>query len=430
MEHIFYNYYVSDKLDPIVNKMKQEYYKYLDPNDSIKKDNKKIGKSVLCLLQNFIRLLNRDTKVATINLNKNGFSHGPIFNGIEIKQKKLSYQYTRGFIDFLVAKDYIELSIGYKGEGNYGVIYSENSSVKLLDKLVDLLNNYICFDEWNQNVMKSVLVLKDAEGNVVPFKLTPKLKRMTDMMITYNKTFENRVSLDGNTLEVFFFKVFNGSFNQGGRSYESTVQQFSQEIRSKMIIDGQKVVELDFSAHHPRILYSQDCVNLDYEYGPDFDPYAISFPRFSKETNRKLAKELLMIVLNTEGFEYARGAFNKKIFEDRKRMENGEPSKYGFKGLEDIEDAVPCRDLVHALLDHNEPLSFHFFKSNSLKLQNIDSKISDAIIDTFNQKDEVVVCVHDSYVVAEKNEEFLKQTMLKAYKDVVGNNFNCKITKK
>ena len=153
----------------------------------------------LCLVQNFIRLLNKDIKEATINLDKNGFSHGPIFNGVEIKQKKLSYQYTRGFIDFLVANGYIELSIGYRGEGSYGVIYSENSSVRLLDKLIDLLNNYVCFDEWNQNVMKSVLVLKSEEGNIVPFKLTPKLKRMTDMMITYNKTFENRVSLDGNT---------------------------------------------------------------------------------------------------------------------------------------------------------------------------------------------------------------------------------------
>lgn len=431
---IYYNYYTSNKYDPIVSKFVIATSNYIDPSDSIRKDLSKLSKSVLCLIQNFVRMLHEGTDKATISLDKNGFSTAPIINGVEVKQHKLSYQYTRSFIDYLIHEGYIDLTIGYKVVGLFGIVDRADSTITLTVKIKDLLERYKDFNGWKYPELQSVVILKDTKGKPVTFKVTPKLKKVIEMMVKYNETCKDRVVVDGETLDVFFYKVFNGNFNKGGRSYDASVQQLSQEIRKTIKIDGQDVVELDFSAHHPRILYSLKGIDIDKSLIKNFDPYYTNFVNSSgairKEVVRKLAKVMLLLMINTDSEEQCQHAFGKKIFEDKQRMERGEKSKFGFKSVEELPVRVNAKALMGSLQDENNFISDYFYKAGALKLQNIDSKISDFIIDVFNSAGKVILCIHDSYIVAKQDEHLLKKTMVAAYNEILGMPQNCKIDKK
>lgn len=433
LQKLFLNYYNPKEQSILVSSLSNSLCDYIDPNDSIRKDLNKINKVILCVIQNVTRCIRKRDLEVLVSLDKNTFAKGPVFNGVELKNKKLSYQYFRAFIDFLVANKYIVLQIGYNIKGDYvDSIKKQNSVITVQQSFIDLLGPYMQQDTLYTKELVSVVVLKDGKGGNKSFKITKKVADMIELLISYNDSLSGRISLDKENIEVFFSRVFQENFNKYGRFFDTVgaVQQLSGEVRKKLLIDNEPVVELDFCAMTPNIIYSKELINLDKEYNGQFDPYSCNIKGFTKEQNRALAKTGLLLLLNSKSKLGCSLTFNKMLYEDKIRLlEEGLPSKYHLTP-EQYQETIPVTDILSEVVDTNYIIYDYFYKQNSSWLQNIESKIAEKVIDAFTQRGEVVLCIHDSFIVKESLEEDLEKEMRNAFEKVLDWKHNCKISKK
>jgi hypothetical protein len=118
------------------------------------------------------------------------------------------------------------------------------------------------------------------------------------------------------------------------------------------------------------------------------------------------------------------------LYEDKIRLlEEGLPSKYHLTP-EQYQETIPVTDILSEVVDTNYIIYDYFYKQNSSWLQNIESKIAEKVIDAFTQRGEVVLCIHDSFIVKESLEEDLEKEMRNAFEKVLDWKHNCKISKK
>jgi len=115
----YYNYYASIKQKPLVKELSDEVSAFIISDGKIKKVNReKLDKCVLCCIQNCITATNKAIDTLTLSLRVSSFSVGPIFNGVEVKSKKLSYTYFKYVIEYLYNYGYIDLTLGYRSKVN------------------------------------------------------------------------------------------------------------------------------------------------------------------------------------------------------------------------------------------------------------------------------------------------------------------------
>jgi hypothetical protein len=102
------------------------------------------------------------------------------------------------------------------------------------------------------------LVLRDARKMAVPYLKTDETEKMRQLVVDLNKLNESVPILtgDGQRLSNIYSRIFNESFNYGGRFYRADVLQLHSKDgnqRLDITIDGQPVVEVDFQNLHFRI---------------------------------------------------------------------------------------------------------------------------------------------------------------------------------
>jgi len=209
------------------------------------------------------------------------------------------------------------------------------------------------------------------------------------------------------TLECRLYRVFNKSFDQGGRFYGGEYQQMGKKTRSRILINGHLTVELDFSAMHLRMLYhvkGMECRE---------DPYSI--PGKPQEF-RKLAKLASLIAINAKSPLGATMALNSEIKTDKKNQD-----------LKNTMERIgtSAKEIMGAFRGAHPAIRKYLHSGYGVKLQNKDSMIAADILMHFTVKGIVCLCVHDSFIVEKKHEDELKQTMKEVYKNHMG--FDCPI---
>ncbi|MNF89925.1 hypothetical protein D3C84_724730 [compost metagenome] len=274
------------------------------------------------------------------------------------------------------------------------------------------------------------------------------VKEVRKEMIGYNDSLQGAdITFRGEPIaDVQYKRVFLDSLHVAGRVYAQGggVQLLPQHLRSEELkIDGEPVVELDFSAIHPNIcyqlLYSGDGFNVRDAKGEDFSPYGadLSFisvnqklkEEIEKQTGkdhnplRQLAKLAILIGMNSVDKQSALGAMSSKILADRKKPKM-EQDFYA------ITESIPVGKILDAIQEHNDFIGKKFFSDQGVFLQNIDSKIMMEIIGTMIQKGHTVLAYHDSCVVKASAENDLKEAMYTGWKEVLGDTTFCKVDKK
>lgn len=208
-----------------------------------------------------------------------------------------------------------------------------------------------------------------------------------------------------------------GSFEKNGRLYTGRFgyQNLPREDRSELRINGQRTVELDFSALHPRLLYAMKGIQYDN------DPYtAIT----DDPTLRAILKILLLAIFNTEYQYKAVRAGNHVIINDHKLYLDIEKSGHTIK------------QLVEMFKTTHEPIADYFFTGQGLRLMNIDSQIALGVLSHFADKKEACLCIHDSFIVEERLESELKEVMQISYGKITEKyshdhrSYHCRIDKK
>lgn len=334
----------------------------------------------------------------------------------------------------------------------------EKSTITPLEplyKLIDSVYDKVTESSLPKQYTKSDFVVIKVDGeNKVTVGDTDRY-RMEDFMQEYNDLFPNHeitVEFEGDRVPLNFIaykRSFVDDLDNGGRYYDlgGYMSSLPQVVRKTLEINGESVVELDFSSLHPFILYDK----IGYQCDPDFKPYAVlvdeDFGDFKldedmvehyKEVSgqldynpvRNFLKLCLLIALNCHSTQQASRAINAKYNSDKakwEKWEKGEVNGVLFYGLTEVDSP---HSIMRMLEHHNKPIADFFFKGSGLYLQRLDSDIATYVIEHFAKKNEVALSWHDSFIVRKSLEGELRMAMENAYERVLESKMNCRIDKK
>ncbi len=254
--------------------------------------------------------------------------------------------------------------------------------------------------------------MRDANGKSQDFAETEHTRTLRKRLKEINRI-NGRAKIGlGNRVRIQLHAVYNEDFTRGGRLYTSGLDHFQGLKgwkRRRLTINGESVVELDFSGYHPHLLYAMEGLQLKG------DPYGLGAAT-EHPVGRRFAKIAFQCLLNAENWTEAESAVNNLA------RKHGEIST-----LKELDLYPACRMLKRLAWRH-KPIR-HCFARRGPQLANLDAKIALNIAFHFINQGVPCLPVHDSFLVQERYESELRRVMLDTYKEHA-NGFTIPIQKK
>lgn len=209
----------------------------------------------------------------------------------------------------------------------------------------------------------------------------------------------------------YVYRVFNETFDLGGRFYGSIESSMNSELRNHLCINGNKVVEKDFSCLHIRMLYNKRKLELQED--------AYDMLAGGDKDLRDLYKLIGLVSINSKSKENALNGIRYEIskrYRAKKKNEriNSKKNYELIKLFPDLSD-VSIDFHYQKWVDAHSKISKYLNSDVGIKLQNKDSKIASEIINYFTKKAVPVLVVHDSFLIEEKYEDELVERMNREY---------------
>lgn len=366
-------------------------------------------------------------------------------------KQKIGFRKVQSLVKYLEQNGYIDVYKGYVKSwkvvaGNRVPDETIPSCMVFRDRTLDMWENvnteYNLWKDLDENDL--AIIRKRKTRYLMPTRGINGFKGIKQEVKMLNSKLEGAdITFDGRRIaDVAYRRIFSGDVNTGGRLYTlgGGVQLLPQHVRaSSLMIDGEPVVELDYSAIHPSICYQQmynDGLNVYDVLGEDFSPYDadLSFievdEKLKKEIEsatgkvhnptRTLAKLAILIGMNSEDMKAAAYALGNKVRQDRDKVKM-EQLFYAMTG------SVDYGRVLTAVQYHNDLIEDYFFKDGGIVLQNIDSRIMMNIVGAMGEKGHTILCYHDSALVKESAKQDLYDAMIKAWKDILGDTTFCRI---
>ncbi|WP_027359758.1 hypothetical protein [Desulforegula conservatrix] len=204
-------------------------------------------------------------------------------------------------------------------------------------------------------------------------------------------------------------RVFNDTLDYGGRFYTKGAngyQQLRAEDRQNIRINGNKTVELDYSGLHPHLLYAEVGLQLTE------DPYEAimsnynNIPQCNYKDVRGFAKIALLALLNCKNEIEMVKACNYELFKNHYLHETLQ--KYG----------VTAKGILDIFKKAHQPIEHFFCSGKGLKLMRLDSQIALEVMLHFANMKQACLCIHDSFIVEEKNRDVLQAVMADCYQKI------------
>ena len=258
-----------------------------------------------------------------------------------------------------------------------------------------------------------LIVLRDANGEPQDFAETEHTRTLRKWLKEINRINGQAEIGFGYPVQTQLHAVFNEDFTQGGRLYTSGLdhlQGLEGWKRLRLTINGESVVELDFSGYHPHLMYAMEGLQFAG------DPYDLGGAT-EHPVGRKFAKIALQCLINAKDRTEAERAANNWVHEHPENM-----SKLRELGL------YPARRILRGLERRHKPIR-HCFAGSGPQLANLDAKIAMNIVLHFINQGIPCLPVHDSFLVQERYESELRRVMLDTYKEYA-NGFTIPIQKK
>ncbi len=262
--------------------------------------------------------------------------------------------------------------------------------------------------------------LRDSDKQLIDFNDTVQTSRMQRHLIAINKAVDavkvelpglgqltgNVLLIEGQAFNITatqIYRVFNESFDLGGRFYGPWYQGLPKQVRrDHLMIGGEHVAEPDYPEHHIRILYALEGKPLD----EDDTPYEIA-----SRWHRKVVKLAVLILLNAGTYPEALGAIrhNNTI---RELM----PEYVDANGLLDRRIAEP---LIADVKEYHSPIARHFHSGAGRWLMRVDSDMAERIMLALLKSGVVALPMHDSFIVQARHEGLAREQMEKAFETVI-----------
>jgi hypothetical protein len=257
--------------------------------------------------------------------------------------------------------------------------------------------------EFEDLYQKELIVLRDKIGRDVEVPDTLEVRQLRTNLEQINASARQFAwSHDGHTIasaDLVYHRVFNETFGRGGRFYTSG-KAHKRAFRQSLAVDGEPTVEVDFRSMHPRMLYHER--NL----AAPADAYDYPVPGLeglAPSDARAIRKSTLTIAL-----------YCKKIQKPPRALQG----RLEEKGIV-LPDGVSPEDLLHAAEEAHQPILDSFYKGESVRLQYLDSVIAEEVMLKFVGVNRPCLCIHDSFLVKQADEELLTATMFDAYRRVM-----------
>lgn len=244
--------------------------------------------------------------------------------------------------------------------------------------------------------------LRDEEKNKVDYRSNKAIAHMTDVVRSLNKVNEKAIVVDrnGDRITNIYCRVFNETFEYGGRFYRADIlgiKNRDDNGRLDIRIDGEQVVEVDFSNLHFRIAAALEDIDTD---DLPLDVYSGMLEDESNKVDRGIVKISVNMMFNCKD----EGTAQKAIQGEINGLSKEAKSKYTLGNAKS----------VMALINETYPDFFDLFcNSNSFgrTLQNHDSHLASDILEIFIEKEIPCLPVHDSFVVQMKHMDMLCDAM-------------------
>ena len=323
-------------------------------------------------------------------------------------------------IDTLIGMGWLDLKKGYQSaEG------SRRSRVRILRPLRDWLRPYESYAlQIDRKAPKRAVFVKDDDQETIvpPASMQEQIAIYEQELRPINQMLE-RTSIDlfindhevkelndrmSDKAEVDPFQQFkfdstqrylkrvfnNSSLEQGERFYGAWWQSIPSEYRSLISLNGDYVVELDYSTIHMHLLYGLSKATCPLE-----DHYV--FGRLTRDF-RSQTKKMMNILINAKSEDSAiRAAKDQGLF------------KAGLpEGIDTIEA------YVEEICSYHDPIKKYFGTGYGVRLQFLDSQIAMRVMERMYP--EPCLPVHDSFVVRSRQEKKLNKIMNEAFTAFTG----------
>ncbi len=423
---------LSDEIDYIY-KLYSEYYKIR------LSDEKSLKYTIGNLLFNVSRLVmnNQDTLVFTKE--RKFFDEGIKVNGKQCKIK-LSYTFFNKLIGVLKDEGMVDVVLG--GDFIYHEHIDSNGEIKKIatgkrtvskmvvnEKLLTLLQ-----DKTIKYSMENIMILRDEDKNDLQYDPTQLQLQQIHFLKGYNEHLSDFKFYDKNgklIAEPFLRRIFNTSFEMGGRYYTQmgVIQTMAPEDRLKITVDGRKCCEVDAVALHPSILATRAGINVDYdpydfEVPAEIDyeaieKYKIKYGRNQYDPVRNLNKIAVLLAFNNKTRGAALQSISRKLRDDANLPEKDRM----YFGV----NFIDINQLYANMANRNLAISESFGSNAGAFLQWLDSAWMERVLGYMIQQNIPAIPVHDSIVCPEDCSDIVVKAMTLAYEQSFGDSYNLKL---
>ena len=191
-------------------------------------------------------------------------------------------------------------------------------------------------------------------------------------------------------------RIFNDvNLETGGRFYGGWWQNIPKAYRSKLIVDGKRMVEFDYSNLHPTILYRQEGLK------PPKDSYSLVIDGHfgDVQTNRASLRPMV------------KKAFNAMLNAKK-------PLKNAPSGIKPKDFGLKWSQISNAILKSHSNIAQHFYTGAGLRLQKVDSQIAEKVMLHFAKRRLPILPLHDSFLMHHGFKEELPNAMRKAFQEM------------
>ncbi len=354
------------------------------------------------------------TVYLAVSLSKPSFGDGNnrLFEGVKYQTFKATY-------DALMSD-----KLGYISIHHLPYQGKRRTSIGATEKLQRLIEGVECrctdiiFHPSKDALSKNRVFLRNQKKKDIAYKDNTHTKRMKANLTTINrllcnvnigiaipsqsahdKLIKSLEARDINYIDrthVLLKRVFNlEQFDLGVRFYGGWWQNIPEDYRGYIKINGQDVVELDYSEMHPTIVYAEmGAAKPESAYLP--------MPKLTEKLGEKVARV------------YGKLAFNMLLNADTRYPR--QPKEY--KPVKEA-TGVEWRELLDATCKQHELIKDRYFGTGAGRhLQYVDSQIAEAVLLHFANIGVACLPIHDSFIVPVDYEEELHAVMDKYAKQV------------
>jgi len=301
----------------------------------------------------------------------------------------------------------------------------------------------------------NLVELKGDDGELIEYDETAETRRIKRILKHANKVNEQasirfgKYVLHGHLVAKFKrkFTLYGRLHTMGARHY----QGYGKDERLRFTINGDPVIEIDYSGLHPNLLYAAEGLQ---SWQDPYSEIADDPDEQTRDLLRRALKQALLALINGKGKwtkpkQKGRGykkrwikaetialkAINKIIWYDRmtyvqckkKGLDITPTKQRKMLEAELMRDALAqkgrtkARHLMEAFRKAHPKIAHRFCTGDvGMKLMNKDSKIALDIVQHFTNQGIPILCVHDSFIVQEQHQDELENMMLQTYKKHTG----------